>query len=86
MRSSITWQNFKEGDILIDLSGNKCIVMGKMGKVFARSGWHNFNSYQDLIGTEDAKKKGWRFIQPNGKVQMTREEVEKFIGNPIEII
>ena len=86
MRKRITFENFTEGVIIITLAGEQAQVLGKMGKVFARSGWFNFDTFSELISVKDAQKKGWRFIQSDGSVPMTKEEVEKFIGRPIKII
>ncbi len=86
MRKTITWQNFTEGDVIITLAGEQAQVLGKIGKVFARSGWFNFDTFSELISVKDAQKKGWRFIQPGGEVPVTMEDIEKIMGRPIKII
>lgn len=86
MKRSIHWGNFTAGDTIITLGGEQARVLGRLGLVIVRSGWFNFDTYGEIVSIADAKKKGWRFIQKDGKVPMTKEEIERFFGRPIEII
>lgn len=85
-RKSITWKNFKEGDIIITLNGDRCKVMGRFGEVFARSSWWKYDVFQEICGIENAKRMDWRFIQPDGKIPMKQKEIEKFFSSGIKII
>ena len=87
-RNHITWTNFKTGDVIITLGGDKCAVLDvrKTKGVFARSCFNNLTIFQGIVEIDEAKRKDWRFIQPDGMIPMKLSELEKFVSNRVTII
>lgn len=87
-RSTITWDNFEVGDILVNSDGDKAKILARLGDVFWRSVFDDFYSYSMGLTIHEAKKYGWTFKQPVTEEveELTVEEISKRLGKTIKVV
>lgn len=81
-----TIKDCQEGDIIMDTTGSKCMVLGRLNTLIFRSEYSRYDiSWYRPMTVQEAEKEGWKILTKEGKEPMTQKEAERLLGN-VEII
>lgn len=69
------------GDILMDTTGSKCKVLGRLGDLIFRSEYYRYDvSWYRPMTIQEAEKEGWKVLI-DGMEPISKQEAERLLGN-----
>lgn len=70
-----------EGDILMDSTGSKVRVLGRLDSLIFRSEYFRYEvAWYRPMTVQEAEKDGWKLLTKDGRETMDQKEVERLMN------